>query len=528
MIRKLMMFLIFLVCMAPFVHAEGAPAETRHRHIVMLRPAAHLRDFAAHAENVAELSSINGYIAEMTDKEKENLRGDMRVERIYEDVERHALDVATPIQPMPPPWSGDERPWGIDAVNVSPVWNLGQGSSRVMVEIVDTGIDYRHPDLQNCYAGGYDWVNNDDDPLDDNGHGTHVAGTICANQNNFGVIGVAPNIKVQAHKVLGADGHGTGSSIVLALQWIIDNQKPGVNYVISFSLGSSTFYPPEARMIEAVVRNNMLVVAAAGNLDADNPEDTLATLSYPAQYPDVLRVGAMDDQNRIASFSKYFVDVVAPGTNVLSDFPLGKGHLSTVEVLSREVFLALPMVGSLSGTVSAPLMDSGFGNPSQYPAITDTYVALVSRGDGLTFAQKVDNGLQAHAAGFVIYNNVSGSFQGTLGASSSKAIAVCVSDADGARLRTYAGNTAVIRVTAADYEFLNGTSMATPHVSGLAALLWSLKPDATPNEVKYAIMGTAQNIGADFLAQGMGKVNAYAAAQYLLRSAPARRRGVRH
>ncbi|KAF5409976.1 MAG: Tk-subtilisin [Candidatus Methanocomedens sp.] len=114
---------------------------------------------------------------------------------------------------------GQVTPWGIDKVQAPQAHANGITGAGVDVAIIDTGINYNHPDLASNYQSGYDFVNSDNDPIDDTGHGTHVAGTVAAINNDFGVIGVSPEVNLYALKVLDASGSGSYSNIISAIDW---------------------------------------------------------------------------------------------------------------------------------------------------------------------------------------------------------------------------------------------------------------------------------------------------------------------
>jgi len=168
--------------------------------------------------------------------------------------------------------------WGLTRIGCAPVFSgtftgatapaYGTG---VKVAIIDSGIDYNHPDLAANYAGGYDFVNSDADPLDDYGHGTHVAGTVAAVRNDTGVLGVAPGARLYGLKVLSSSGSGLWSSVISALDWCVANQIA----VANVSLGS-TSYPGGS--VEAAFWNaqqaGLIIVASAGNSPAYPPSSS--------------------------------------------------------------------------------------------------------------------------------------------------------------------------------------------------------------------------------------------------------------
>jgi subtilisin family serine protease len=229
----------------------------------------------------------------------------------------------------------------IDAVEA---WDTTTGSRSVVVAVVDTGIDYRHVDLAgNMWrnpgevAGdridndgngfvddvfGWDFANNDADPFDDEGHGTHVAGTIGAVGNNgTGVVGVSWNVSLMALKFLGADGSGTTSAAIAALNYATRMRRDfGVNVVATNnSWGGGGASTALRSAITAGESAGIVCVAAAGNESTNND----STAAYPAQYA-TLAVAATDASNRLASFSNWgatTVDVAAPGVGIYSTLP---------------------------------------------------------------------------------------------------------------------------------------------------------------------------------------------------------------
>ena len=200
--------------------------------------------------------------------------------------------------------------WGLTKIQAPQAWDTTTGSPDVLVAVVDTGVDYNHPDLKGQVVKGPDFGNNDNDPMDDQGHGTHVAGTIAAlGDNGTGVVGVAYHTKILAIKVLGSDGSGDMAGIA---KGILKAQEMGAK-VINLSLGGEQDARTVRDAIDQVTAKGVLCVVAAGN------ENTTRN-TYPAAYPNVLSVGASDTRDARASFSNYgtYVDIAAPGTGILS------------------------------------------------------------------------------------------------------------------------------------------------------------------------------------------------------------------
>jgi subtilisin family serine protease len=215
---------------------------------------------------------------------------------------------------------GDD--WGIARIgsrlvhegNVAPEIGPLAGTG-VRVAVIDTGIDYNHPDLAAVYAGGYDFVNNDSDPYDDQYHGTHCAGTIAASLNGFGVVGVAPEASLYGLKVLSSSGSGSYSYVISALDWCVANQIQ----VASLSLGSSG--DPGTQVRDAFNRAynaGVVVVSSAGNSGSGTD-----TVGYPAKYDSVIAVGSTTRSDTRSSFSSTgpAVEVAAPGSSILSTYP---------------------------------------------------------------------------------------------------------------------------------------------------------------------------------------------------------------
>ena len=207
---------------------------------------------------------------------------------------------------------GQTLPWGVDRIDADVVHGYNKGTG-VKVAIIDTGIDYKHPDLDGNYEDGYDFAENDFDPMDYHGHGTHCAGIVAAEDNDIGVIGVAPDADLYALKVFTDAGSGSYSDVVSALEWSIDN---GMD-VISMSIGSKG--DPEIEpWIDKAYGAGIILIGAAGN--EGNPTGRGDNVIYPAKYKNVTAVAATDISDNRASFSSTGPDVElsAPGVNIYS------------------------------------------------------------------------------------------------------------------------------------------------------------------------------------------------------------------
>src|SRR5215813_13416944 len=241
---------------------------------------------------------------------------------------------------------------GIAGADISAVsaWDVSTGSSSIVVGVIDTGVDYNHPDLAaniwsapaafsvtvggqpiNCPAGshGFNAINNTCNPLDDNNHGTHTSGTIGATGNNgSGVVGVNWNTRIMGLKFLNSSGSGNTADAIECINFAVQaKQIFGANAnvrILSNSWGGGGFSQALLDAINAANSNDMLFVCAAGNNNGNN--DT--TAFFPANYdaPNVLSVAATDNRDAKSSFSNFgatTVDLGAPGTNILSTVPNG-------------------------------------------------------------------------------------------------------------------------------------------------------------------------------------------------------------
>jgi thermitase len=203
--------------------------------------------------------------------------------------------------------------WGPQKIEADYAWDTTTGNHSVIVAVIDTGIDYTHPDLSKNYVAlGRDWVNNDDDPLDDNGHGTHCAGIIAAVLNNtVGIAGIA-NVSIMAEKGLNATGWGTEDDLANAIYDAVDKGAD----ILSNSWGDIVDSILIHDAIKYAYDNGVLVLAAAGN-SATNIK------FYPAAYEEVVAVTATDSYDAPASFTDFgdWVEVAAPGVDIYSTLP---------------------------------------------------------------------------------------------------------------------------------------------------------------------------------------------------------------
>ncbi|WP_135546788.1 S8 family peptidase [Paenibacillus cymbidii] len=202
--------------------------------------------------------------------------------------------------------------WNLPIIDTLSGWDVGKGSSEVTVAVIDTGVDLAHPDLQGHLASGLNVIHEDADPIDDVGHGTHVAGVISALVNNGeGVAGMTWYNPVMPVKVLDETGAGNTYAVSQGIIWAADHGAK----VINLSLGNYA----EASFLHDAIKyaydKDVVIVAASGNDNTDEP-------GYPAAYPEVLAVAAIDANQRKAAFSNYgdYIDVAAPGVSIASTY----------------------------------------------------------------------------------------------------------------------------------------------------------------------------------------------------------------
>jgi subtilisin family serine protease len=382
---------------------------------------------------------------------------------------------------------------------------LGTTGVGVNVGVADTSLDYNHPDIAANYKGGIDTVGaGDNNPINDDGetHGTHVAGTILGASNSVGVYGVAYSANLYHARVLGPNG-GTTTDIMEGVRWLVEQRGCKV---VNLSLGGGLKSRTEENFYKDMRNKGALIVAATGN-------DGKTAISYPAGYAVNIAVGAVDRNNAHADFSNTGrnIDVSAPGVLVLSSVPKGQGAEASVTTTSSSTAFGFEYAGKTEGTTGT-LVFCGLGQAGEFPAGVAGNIALIQRGT-ISFADKVTNAMNAGAAAVVIYNNAAGDFTGTLGAAGAWIPTVSVSDAVGAALKSQASAPSTVVNKTSDWDYYDGTSMATPHVTGVIALIWSKNPSFTNTKVENNLFTTCTNLGAAGYdtTYGYGLVNAYAA-----------------
>ena len=401
--------------------------------------------------------------------------------------------------------------------------------------IIDSGYDLAHNDLSGNLVSG----TNDSGtgswsvPGNNNAHGTHVAGTIAAIANTEGIKGIMPNQNVNLHivKVFNEAGWGYSSSLVKAVQTCADN---GAN-VVNMSLGGSQSSVTEKNALKAVYDNGVLLIAAAGN-------DGNTAHSYPASYDSVMSVAAVDDKSDHAAFSQATnqVEISGPGVAILSTVTVGEGKLSDIKLngvsqFERGIVPHNRLVQSggsygpdpVSGSITAALASCEVSGSRFNCGDMSGKICLVERvGNQSSSSYPEIDAVQAcynaGASAAIVYSN--SALPGLQNPflvdqnNAARMVSVTVDRAFGQELLGYVGQEITVSTTKdEDYEYYNGTSMATPRVTGVAGLVWSYHPTCTASQVRNALIKTATDIdvvGRDNRT-GHGLVNADAAKQYL-------------
>jgi len=472
----------------------------------------------ASAKEMKRIGRSNSYTVKLNAKGLRALKLRSDVEYVEEDVPRRLLSETTP--------------WGQTYVGATSLSDSQAGNRTIC--IIDSGYDRSHNDLSgnNVTGTNNSGTGNWFDPGNNNAHGTHVAGTIAAIANNEGVVGVMPNQNANIHviKVFNEAGWGYSSSLVSAVDTCVNN---GAN-VVTMSLGGSASSTTEQNALTAHQNNGVLLIAAAGN-DGDN------THSYPASYDAVMSVAAIDNNKDHAAFSQYTnqVEIAGPGEAILSTVTLGEGRLADITIGGQSYFNngVVPhnryiksgidhVVTPVNGSVTGELAECSVSGSTFNCGNMSSKVCLVERvgNQGASYpeidAVKACN--TAGASAVIVYGNTAlpGLQNPFLVDTNNEAaiVSVSVDRTTGQVLQGQIGSTVTVSNTAnEDYAYYNGTSMATPHVSGVATLVWSHHTECSAAQIRSALHATAEDLGIAGRDDktGYGLIDAVAAKAYL-------------
>ncbi len=472
----------------------------------------------------AQYHSVSAVAARVTPEERARLAADPDVERIEPDLELRplGLPVLAPTALLAAPrttGSVDEYTATLRLVQAPSVWDANEDGvldpgaptgERIKVCIIDSGIDRRHPELEAAYTGGHDFVDDDEDPSDETdgvrgiGHGTHVAGIIAAQLGSGGttypgmspggMVGVAPGAELLIARVLNVQERASVSDVLSALEWC---QQQGAK-VASLSLGSPADMGSTARdAFQAAYDGGMLIVAASGN---DSDPDHEAPLSYPAAFPSVLAVGAVDSAEEVASFSNrgQGLSLVAPGVEVLSSVSVKGATVSALDV-EGEAYRSRSLIFAPAGEFTGELVDCGVGESRGCLAGScEGFVAYVRLIPGNSPARMANNVIKQGAKAIIVGADESETLEWQIaldGPGKKWVPTLAVGRESRATVLKNLGKQVHVNLQGVDYAWFPGTSMAAPHVSAVAALVWSARPTMKPAEVRELMERTAKDLG---------------------------------
>lgn len=251
----------------------------------------------------------------------------------------HNVATASPTHPRDTAYS-----WGVKHVKAPQAWKKTIGN-RIKIGVVDTGVDFHHPDLRHTLIQGVNLVHPLRPPVDDNGHGTHIAGIIAASNKYHGMTGVAPGALIAPVKAFDEYGSAFVSDIILAIEWCVQNRMN----IINMSFGMKKRNKALLDAVTAAHKSGVIIVASSGN------DGKRSTIDYPARYTQTIAVGATSRLRRVAPFSNRSssIDIFAPGDKIISLWPQNDYHeMSGTSMATSHVSGAIALLLALYPNLS--------------------------------------------------------------------------------------------------------------------------------------------------------------------------------
>jgi subtilisin family serine protease len=375
------------------------------------------------------------------------------------------------VTPNDPDWSIQ---WGPAKINTPAAWDKTTGSSGVVVAVLDTGVQFNHPDLQGRTVSGYDFVNNDSDPADDNGHGTSTAGIIGAASNNaVGLAGMCWSCELMPVKVLDANGSGDYAGLANGITWATDHGAQ----VISMSLAGTTDSSTLHNAVQYAHSHGVVLVAAAGNSGSSTP-------MYPAAYPEVLGVAGTTSNDALYSWSDYgsWVKVAAPGCNDATVIGSGYGTFcgtsSATPVVAGVAALAKSLQPSATNSAIETAIESSavrIGSSVAYGRV-DAAAALSALGSGGNAPPPTGGGTATTSSSW------SGSFTGK---TTTKTYSASMGAGTASATLTFS------KAGSMTLSMLNSSGATVATTSGASPL--SLTADVSAGSYTYVVSGPAKS-----------------------------------
>ncbi|MEK6774884.1 MAG: S8 family serine peptidase [Bdellovibrionota bacterium] len=473
---------------------------------------------------VDSLNNLNAVVAKVdSEADVESLRKNPNVAFVQKEVffpAPKALDgfMYSPLADGVKLAEAKQTPWGILAIRAVEAWALDGMGAKARVLVLDTGIDRGHPSLKPNFEEGRNFAGdepvNSADFSDLVGHGTHVSGIIAGALDASGFSGVAPNAKLLMGRVCAIRGC-SNIGIVQGINWGIQKKVD----VINMSISTGALDPSIGDAVTSAYAAGVTIVSASGNGGA-------ARVGFPAALKEVIAVGATDRNGQRASLSQYGPEltIVAPGMEVLSTFPQGRGIGSKVQMnINGDNMVDIPSAALHGSKIINRVMENqlayvGRGSAEDFARVNVSgKFALITHG-GIRIGDKVNFAIKAGATGIIFINNIPGLLRGNLkpdgGELPIPVLSIEQKNGDIAQKAIESGQVVKgkVFVEKADYEYLEGTSMASPHVAGVVALMKSANKTLSPARVKELLKKTAtvveQNVNNKY---GSGIVNAEAA-----------------